>query len=341
MEALPVPALVPAVIHDGTPAAVQLQEAPVESDTLPLLPADEIESELGDSDELKQGCAAWVTVVVTPAIVSVPMRAAPGLASKEYVMVAGLPKPDDGVLIVTHAGVALAFHVHDPEGLLNVTVALPAELGTEALAGERVAPMQRFAPWVTVKLVPATLKVAVRPAPGFADAVRLSVALPVPDVATVIQSGFPVTNHVHDPGAVIEVEFVPPPGTKVRLACETVGAGMHGSPAWVTVSGLPAIPMIALRAAPVFAAATQLIEVIDPEVGVSVIHDGTPVAVHVQVALPLMLTQPLPPEIPAATDEGVRVRVEQGFPAWVTVNAMSATVKLALREVPVVLRATE
>lgn len=214
MKAPPDPEGVFTVIHDGKPATVQLHAALVESDTVPLPPANGIESELGDSDEPRQGSAAWVSVKVTPAITSVALRAAPVLAVYEYVMVAGLPNPDCGEVTVSHAGGELVtLQVQVPEGLLNVTVPLPAALETEALAGARTAPTHGFASWVTVKLVPATVNVALRSTPGFAAAVRLSIALPVPAVATVIHAGTPVTLHVHALGAVIEVEFVPPPGT--------------------------------------------------------------------------------------------------------------------------------
>lgn len=83
MKAPPDPEGVFTVIHDGRPATVQLHAALVESATVPLPPATGIESELGDSDELRQGSAAWLTVNVTPAIERVALRAAPVLAGYE------------------------------------------------------------------------------------------------------------------------------------------------------------------------------------------------------------------------------------------------------------------
>jgi hypothetical protein len=164
-----------------------------------------------------------------------------------------LPDPDVPDVIVTHDGAPLAVQLQDADTLSDA-VPVPARLSTETLDGLKTAPRQGFAAWVAVKLLPATAKVAARSAPGFAGAVTLSVALPVPAVAMVIHAGVPVTLHVQALGAVIETVEVLPPDVYVPLAGEIVGAGMHGLPDWLTESGWPPMLIVALRGAPGFEA---------------------------------------------------------------------------------------
>ena len=69
------------VIHAALLAAVQAQPAPAVTPTLPLPPEAETEVLAGDIEYVHP--SAWFTVNVCPAIVAVPVRAAPVLAATE------------------------------------------------------------------------------------------------------------------------------------------------------------------------------------------------------------------------------------------------------------------
>ena len=118
------------------------------------------------------GAAAWETVSVCPAIVNVPLRAAPLLAAavKRTVPV---PVPDVPLVIEIHEALDVAVHVHplvvvtsvDPLPPLASTLSLEDESEYVHGAGAGAA-----AAWVTVSVWSAMEMVPRRSAPVFAVA---------------------------------------------------------------------------------------------------------------------------------------------------------------------------
>jgi len=164
-----------------------------------------------------------------------------------------LPDPDVPEVIVIQDGTLPTVQLHAAVIPVNAIDPVPAALSSEAAAGVTAASMQGFAACVTVKLLPATVNVAVRSAPGLAVALTLRVTLPVPDVDMLIHAGMPVTLQVQELGAVTVTVDVPATDVNARLEGEIVGAGMHGSAAWLTLRVRPAMVTVALRNAPGFA----------------------------------------------------------------------------------------
>jgi hypothetical protein len=245
------------VIHEGTPVTDHEQAAGAVTPTLgrwappvALTGATVVDS-VGAG---KQTPAAWVSTTFRPAIVSVAERAAPVLALPvyEYAMVA-LPEPEVPEVIVIHEGTPVTVQLQEEVMPVNAIDPVPAALSSATSPGVTTASLQGFAACVTVKLLPATVKVAVRSAPGLAAALTLRVLLPVPVVVMLIQVGMPVTLQVQELGAVTATVDVPAADVNVRLDGEIVGAGKHGSAAWLTLSVRPAIVIVALRAVPGFA----------------------------------------------------------------------------------------
>src|SRR5262249_2405261 len=97
---------------------------------------------------------AWVTVRVSPAIVNVPLRVPPGLASKVR-LARPLPVPEADVC--SHG--ALDEAVHGPL-LLTTTDALPAAGPSNNAVVPRLLPS-----WVTPTCWPSTVRCAVRLGP--------------------------------------------------------------------------------------------------------------------------------------------------------------------------------
>lgn len=161
-----------------------------------------------------------------------------------------LPAPEE--VIVIHEGTPPTVQLHEAVTPVSAIEPVPAALSSETPLGVTTASMQGFAACVTVKLLPATVKVAVRSTPGLAAALTLRVRLPVPEVDMLIHAGIPVTLQVQELGAVTVTVDVPGAAVNVRLDGEIVGAGMHGSAAWLTLRVRPAMVTVALRAVPGF-----------------------------------------------------------------------------------------
>jgi hypothetical protein len=206
-----------------------------------------------------------------------------------------LPAPEIADVIVIQEGVPVT--VHEQAACAVSTIdPVPEPLGSEALAGDNVASAHAFAACVTVKLLPATVKVALRSGPVLAAAVTLSVVLPVPASGIVIQEGLPTTGQEHVAGAVTATVEVPAFTVKVRLAGEIVGAGTHGLADWLTVRLRLAMLRVALRAAAVGFAATEYgMPALPVPPDCIVIHVGEPVTVHTHVEVTLSDAELEPP----------------------------------------------
>ena len=129
--------------------------------------------------------AAWVTVNVWPAMVSVPVRAAPVLAATLNATVPG-PLPLAPLVTV----IQLALDVADQ---LQLAPALtPTLLATPAAATAKLFDAIAYvhgAAWVTVNVWPAMVSVPVRAAPVLAATLNATVPGPLPlaPLVTVIQ----------------------------------------------------------------------------------------------------------------------------------------------------------
>jgi hypothetical protein len=128
---VPAPDLpLPTVIQDEPELVVQLQPAAVVTLMLPDVEFPPKLIEPGDTVNEQGGCAAWVMVTGWPAIVTVPVRAAPLLAVTEIVAV-----PDPETPAVTEIQDALE-DVVQPQPVWVVTLTLD-----EAAADAKLTPL--------------------------------------------------------------------------------------------------------------------------------------------------------------------------------------------------------
>jgi uncharacterized protein YhhL (DUF1145 family) len=182
----------------------------------------------------------------------------------------------------------------------------------------------QFAPgWVTVKLRPAIVSVAVRAAVVvFAAAVKVTVPLPVPfdPAVTVTQLAPLVAVHAHPVVVVTATLPVPPAAANAWFDAEMLNA--QPAAACVTVKLRPAIVSVAVRAVVVVFAATLKLTVpfadpLDPAVTVTQL--ARLVAVHGQPVIVVTATLPVPPAAANACVDGEMLD-EQLAPGCVTVK---------------------
>jgi hypothetical protein len=155
---LPVP-LAPLVIVSQAALldAVQAHPAPLVTPTVPVLAAAPTEAEV--EPRLKLHAAAWVTVIVLPAIVRVPLRVEVAVFAAIANAVVPLPVPDAPLVMVSHAALDAAVH-GQPLPAVTDTEAEPAVAAAETLAGETDG--LHAASCVTVSVMPAIVIVPVR-----------------------------------------------------------------------------------------------------------------------------------------------------------------------------------
>lgn len=165
-EPEPVPLAPPAIVtHDALLVADHAQPVGAVTATAPP-PPDAGSAAPAGAIEYEHGTPPCVTVKEFPAMVIVPVRAAPLLAATLY---ATLPVPLPLAPAVTASQLTLAAADQaQPAGAVTDKVLLLAVEGTHAefgaIDGVHTAPA-----WVTVKVAPATLSVPERlPAPVFA-----------------------------------------------------------------------------------------------------------------------------------------------------------------------------
>ena len=116
--------------------------------------------------------------------------------------------------------------------------------------------------------------------------------VPLPPV-TVIHAGAPVVVQLH--AAVVVTATVVDPPAAVALKLVGLMLYVHAA-ACVTVNDWPAIVSVAVRAAPVLAAAAMVTDPLPvPLPPVMVIHAGAPVVVQVQAAVVVTATAVDPP----------------------------------------------
>jgi hypothetical protein len=199
---------------------------------------------------------SWVTVTVTPATVSVPVRGdVLELAATEYATVP-LPVPVLPEVIVIQAAFELAVH-GQPEDVMTATLLaeLPATTVTSVGEAEKV---QGPPAWFTVIVTPATVRVPVRgDVLVLAATVYVTVPLPLPAAPELIVShgAFDVADQLH-PEVVVTTTLL------VELAAPTsnvVGEAekVQLKAAWVTVIVTPATVKVPVRGEVVVLAATE------------------------------------------------------------------------------------
>ena len=158
---LPLPLLPDEIVSQGALLlAVHAQPAPAETLTFADPPAAGMVSPDGPRPKLQ--LAAWVTVTLWPAIVSMPVRGPPAAALNWTVP---LPVPVAPEVMDSHGALLLAVHAQ-PAAPVTVTLPVPPCAGTLADVGS-IANVQ-LAAWVTVKVWPAIVSVPVRGSPAAA-----------------------------------------------------------------------------------------------------------------------------------------------------------------------------
>jgi hypothetical protein len=244
---LPVPPLV-IVSHDVLLLAA-VQEQPPGAVTLaePVPPAAGTEP-LGGASENVQPAAAWVTVNVWPATVSVPPRGEAFGFTAALNVTAPPPLPVAPPVIVSHE-VSLLTPVHaQPPGVVTVVDPVPPAAVTDVALGAIVY-VHGAAACVTVNVCPPMVSVPLRcEAFGLPVALKLTAPLPLPPAPLVIVShemSLLTAVHAQPPGAVTAVEPVVPPNAIDAL----VGAiaYVHGAAACVTVNVCPPTVSAPLR----------------------------------------------------------------------------------------------
>ena len=218
------------VIHEALLPADHEQPLLVETFTLPSSPCMGTLSVIGDIEYVHEGAggggagglllAACVTVNARPAIVSVPVRAAPVLAATLNVTVP-LPVPvePDATVIHSTAVVAVHWHVAPAETVTGVPAPPAAAMfwlvgeiavlhagGGEGGAGTLTPACVTVGRWLTTAIEP------VRAAPSLRATRKLTVPVPLPvaDDVSAIQPTSTVAVHAHSLAVVI-VRLPDPP----------------------------------------------------------------------------------------------------------------------------------
>ena len=246
--------------------------------------------------------AAWLTVNVCPATVSVADRVDVAVFAAAVKLTEPLPEPDAPAVIVTHPALLAAVH-EQPAVVVTATLPEPPAATKLCDAGERLN-AQLAAACVTVKVCPATVNVADRAdVVVFAEAANVTVPLPLPvaPVETVTHPALLAAVQAQPAPLVTAIVPEPPAAAKDWLAGEILNAQL--APACVTVNVLPATVNVPVRGVDaVVAAAVKLTDPLPVPLApaLMVSHATLLVADHPHPAPAVTPTVPLPPA--AATD---------------------------------------
>lgn len=146
---------------------------------------------------------------VRPAIVAVPVRAAPEFAAAATVTLP-LPEPLLPLAIVSQLAFEVAVHAHVGADAVTATVPVLPSAATLAFVGAMLKVHGAgTAAWLTVNVCPAIVTVPLRAAPVFAAIAIATVPLPepLPPLAIVSHAAFVLAVHAHD--AVTATDVVP------------------------------------------------------------------------------------------------------------------------------------
>jgi len=163
------------VIHESLLTAVHEQPAVVVTCTLGPFPPPAFIDALVGLMEYEQ--PAWFTVIVWPAIVSVPARAAPALAPAVNAT-EPFPLPAAPDVTEIHAALLVDVHVHPAAVVTATDGPAPPPAATDALTG--LMAYEQLAAWVRVKVLPAIVTVPERAGPALAVTFMLTEPSPLP-----------------------------------------------------------------------------------------------------------------------------------------------------------------
>jgi hypothetical protein len=274
------------VNHEALLVALQLQPAVVV--TLAVLDPAAAGgfSEVGATAK-EQGAACWLTVTVCPATVKVPVRGEVDVFAAMLKATVPLPMPLEPAVIVSQEALLVAVQLQ-PGVLVTVAAPDPAAAAGLSEVGATLN-VHGAAPWFTVTVWPATVRVPVRGSvAAFAAMVKATVPLPLPLAPEVIVSQESLLVAVQlQPAIVVTVAALDPP---VAAGFTVVGdtVNTHGAPCWLTVTVWPATVKVPVRGdeevfAAMLKATVPLPEPLAPDVIVN--QDALLVALQLQPAL--------------------------------------------------------
>jgi hypothetical protein len=182
----------------------------------------------------------------SPAMVSVPDRDPP-LCFVALNETFPLPLPLEPPVTLIQSALLAAVHVQ-PASAVTPTVPEPPSPGTLVLLAESA--YEQPPGWLTVKVCPAAVIVAVLAGPAFAAALNPTVPLPVPVAPAEIVShaASAVAAHAQPPAAWTSKEPDPPPAATDAFA--DVMVNVQPCP-WLTVNVRPAMVTVPDRLGPV------------------------------------------------------------------------------------------
>jgi hypothetical protein len=296
-DALPDPLPVPRVTHAALLDADHAHPAVVVTATVPVPPALANDWLVGEMLKAQLGAAAWVTVKVCPATVSVADRVDVDVFAAAVKLTEPLPEPVAPAVIVTHPALLAAVH-EQPAVVVTATLPDPPAATKFWDAGERLN-AQLAAACVTVKVCPATVNVAERAAVVvFAAAANVTVPLPLPvaPAEMVTHPALLVAVQAHPALVVTSTVPDPPAAANDWLAAEILKA--QAAPACVTVNVLPATVNVPVRG--VVAVVGAAVKLTDPlpvplAPALMVNHAALLVADQLHPAPAVTPTLPLPP----------------------------------------------
>jgi hypothetical protein len=285
------------VIHDAPLAALQAQPAATPTETVPVPPAAGTFCDGGDKAIAQPG--ACVTVMVCPAIVSVPERDGPSVAAIVNVTLPD-PFPLAPDVSVIHGTLLTALQAH-PAAAATFTDRAPPEGSAANVSGAT----SKLHPGdcVTVKSWPATVNVPVRDGPLVGATVNGTVPFPVPAVVPIEVHGTSLDAVHGHPGPVVTATTLDPPAAP---AANDVGAIVKVQPsAWETLKRRPATVIVPARGGPVVGATANATgpDPLPLAPAVIEIQSVSELAVHVQRVLDARtVTLPVPPTWPNDVD---------------------------------------
>jgi hypothetical protein len=187
----------------------------------------------GAIEKLQVGAAAWFTVNVCPAIVTVPLRGdGSGLAAAATVTVP-LPVPLDPLAMVSQGALLAALQLQEAADAVTVTVAFPASAPRLAFGGAivKVHGGGGVADCVIVNVRPATVKIPDRSAPLLAATVNPTVMSALPLVVFSVIHGT-LLDAVHaQPACAASTRSVALPPDEPKFCVDAVTVNVHGSAA--------------------------------------------------------------------------------------------------------------
>jgi hypothetical protein len=283
--------------------------------------------EAADSEyEHVTDAAAWLTVNVWPATVSVPARGVVSVLAATENCTVPLPVPDAPAVMDSHETLAVADHTQ-PVPVVTPTepVVLAAPTDCEA-ADSEYEHVTDAAAWLTVNVWPATVSVPARGVGSVLAATEnCTVPLPVPDAPAVMDSHetLAVADHAQPVSVVTPTEpvvLVAP--TDCELADREYAHGVDDTPDWLTVKLWPAIVAVPVRAADDPFAATLIWTAPSPAPlvpAVIVSHGAWLAAVHAHPPPASTVSETGPPAAPIdwLADDRENVHSGTGAPAAV------------------------